>query len=294
MEGPEFETLTLLGPNCGVFDWESILKATQLCDIYGIDTMHAGGLISFVMEAFEKGKITLKDTENLEIKFGNGPAMIKILQKIVDRQGIGDILAEGVKYASEKFNASELAMISKGQVFGAYDPRGAKGMALTYATSPKGAHHMNATTMGIELSSGSRFNVKSKGILQRDNQFSMCIVDSLGLCSTMRSSHPYHEQANSYSIVTGIPMDVAGLNKIAERIINLERIYNAQLGLSRKDDILPKRMLEEKFTTGLSTGQIVELDLLLDDFYSTMGWDKNGIPTDSKLKELELTQIINK
>jgi aldehyde:ferredoxin oxidoreductase len=290
MEGPEFETIGMLGSNCGISDWETLLKATKICDTNGFDTINAGACVSMVMEAYETEKLTLAQLDNLELKFGNKIALLQVLKLIAERKGIGDILAEGPKIASEKLGIPELAMHSKGQALAVYDPRGAKAMALTYATSQKGAHHMNATTMGFEINSGTRLKIKNKGLLQRNHQFSMCICDSIGICSTMRAGIPHLDQAKAFTAVTGIEVDETKLNLIAERIINMERMYNVQLGFSRKDDTLPKRFTEEPMPKGNGDGEgeTVDLDALLDDFYIQMGWDKNGIPTKEKLKDLAL------
>jgi aldehyde:ferredoxin oxidoreductase len=293
MEGPEFETVGMLGSNCGISSWETLLKASKICDTYGFDTINAGASVSMVMEAFEGGKLTLSDTDGINMSFGNDEALLQILEKIGNREGFGDILANGPAQASKILNIEELAMHSKGQSFPVYDPRGAKGMALTYAASPKGAHHMLATTFGAELSSGTRFQIEGKGNLERDHQFSMAIVDSIALCSTMRAGILLENLLRSYSTVTGIEHDISSLLKAAERIINLERIYNVNLGLDRKHDTLPKRFLEETLPSGESKGQIVELDSLLDDYYNVMGWNSKGVPTEEKLKELELTQYFN-
>ncbi|MBN1637234.1 MAG: aldehyde ferredoxin oxidoreductase family protein [Deltaproteobacteria bacterium] len=293
LEGPEFETVGLIGANCGVSDWESIVKATEICDNYGMDTMSAGASVALAMECFERGIITTRHTGGIELLFGNGQALVKVLELMGRRKGIGDVLAEGVKIAAEKFGAPELAVHSKGMSFATYDPRGAKGMALTYATSPKGAHHMVATTMAQENTEGTRFETRGKGKMQHDHQISMCTVDSLGLCATMRIATPFADQAAAFELVRGISMDEANLKKAAERIINLERMYNVRLGLSRKDDTLPRRFLEEPLPDGESKGQTVDLEVMLDEFYASMGWNAAGIPTPEKLSELDLLRIVN-
>ncbi|MHA2289306.1 MAG: aldehyde ferredoxin oxidoreductase family protein [Promethearchaeota archaeon] len=292
MEGPEFETVGMLGSNCGISSWETLLKASKICDTYGFDTINAGACVSMVMEAFESGRLTLEDTDGIKLLFGNDNALLHTLIKIGKREGLGDILAKGPVEASRILNIEELAMHSKGQSFPVYDPRGAKGMALTYATSPKGAHHMLATTFGAELSSGTRFQVEGKGSLERDHQFSMAIVDSIAVCSTMRAGIPLDNLLKAYSTVTGIKHDIESFLKAAERIINLERMYNVNLGLDRRHDTLPKRFLEETLPSGESKGQIVELDAVLDDYYNVMGWTSNGIPTEAKLLDLSLKDFI--
>ena len=152
---------------------------------------------------------------------------------------------------------------------------------------------MLATTFGAELSTGTRFEIKGKGNLVRDHQFSMAIVDSIALCSTMRAGIPLDNLLKAYSTVTGIQHDTKSFLKAAERIVNLERLYNINLGMDRRNDTLPKRFLEESLPSGESKGQKVELDALLDDYYNVMGWNSKGVPTEEKLKELELIQYIN-
>jgi aldehyde:ferredoxin oxidoreductase len=293
MEGPEFETVGMLGSNCGISNWETILQATKICDTYGFDTINAGACVSMVMEGYERGRLTIDDTQGMEMTFGNEDALLKILKMIGERQGLGDILAKGVAKAAAELKIHELAVHSKGQSFPVYDPRGAKAMALTYSTSPKGAHHMFATTFGAELSMGNRFEIEGKASLERTHQFSMCVVDSIAMCSTMRAGIPLMDQAKAYSAVTGIKVDSEYLNKAAERIINLERIYNIQIGLNRQNDTLPKRFLEEPMPKGESKGQTVDLESLLDDYYDVMGWSSNGIPSEEKLRELGISDIFN-
>ncbi len=292
IEGPEFETIGMLGSNCGVSDWESIVRGTEICDTYGFDTMNAGGCVAFAMECYETGLITKEDTGGIDLRFGNGEGMVQILELIARREGIGNILAEGLRFAAIRWNASHLAMESKGQAFAVYDPRGCKSMALTYATSPKGAHHMIATTMGAEINTNTRLEYLGKAQLQREHQFSMAIVDSLGLCATMRAGITPHDMAEALSVVTGHQFSVEDLFFIAERILNLEKIYNHRAGFTRKDDSLPERFLKEPIPAGINKGEVVDLDLLLDEFYQEMGWDAEGIPTQSKLTELDLWTLV--
>jgi aldehyde:ferredoxin oxidoreductase len=292
LEGPEFETIGLLGANCGISDWESLAKATEICDSNGMDTMTAGACISLAMECFERGIITRKDTDGLDLRFGNGGAVVKLLEMVAERRGIGAILAEGVKAAAESFGAPTLAVHSKGLSFGVYDPRGAKGMALTYATSPKGAHHMFATTFGNEIAAGNRLEEAGKGELQRNQQFSMCVVDSIGMCSTMRIGISMEDMCEALRAVSGRDMSTEDMALVAERIINLERMYNVRMGFSRKDDSLPERFLSEPLEKGESAGQTVDLQKLLDEYYEAMGWDGDGIPIRQTLEKLELFELV--
>ena len=287
LEGPEFETIGLLGANCGVSDWEYLLKATEICDSYGMDTMSCGATVSMVMEAFERGRVSSEQLGGLEPRFGNGRALVELLGLMADRKGIGDLLAEGAKAAAEKLGVPDLAMHVKGMPLATYDPRGCKGMAITYGTSPKGAHHMVSPTMGPEIA-GDRFAVEGKGKLVRSVQQYLAIVDSMTMCSSMRFVLSLEKQLQLYRAVTGTSLSEDEAMQAGERILNLERMYNVGLGLDRRHDVLPRRFLEEPMPEGLSKGQKVEMDALLDDYYSAMGWDRNGIPTPQKLLELGL------
>jgi len=288
IEGPEFETLGLLGTNCGLTQWDDVLKVTAVCDALGLDSISAGGCVSLAMECFEKGILTLEDTDGLELRFGNAEAEVKLLEMIAYRKGIGADLAEGPAYAAEKWGAPDLAVHSKGMCFAVYDPRGSKGMGLTYATSPKGAHHMVAPVFGGEMAAGNRFEEKGKETLVRNTQLNFVTVDSLGFCSTCQNGFLRPDQIKAFKLVTGYNLTEEQLHFNAEKIFNMERMYNVKNGFSRKDDTLPKRFTEEPMTFGESKGQVVDLQPMLDNYYAIMGWDNNGIPTEEKLKALGL------
>jgi len=291
LEGPEFETIGLLGANCGVSQWEYIMKATEVCDAYGMDTMACGATVSMVMEAFEQGRVTSAQLDGLEPHFGDGEALVELLIRMGERRGIGDLLAEGVKAAAESLGVPDLAFHVKGMPLSTYDPRGCKGMALTYGTSPKGAHHMVSPTMGHEIA-GDRFAVEGKGTLVRTVQQYMAIVDSLGFCSSMRFVLSLEKQLQIFRAATGLDYTEEEAMRTGERILNLERMYNVRLGLDRRHDVLPRRFVEEPMPEGLSKGQMVEMDALLDDYYAVMGWDQKGIPTGEKIRELGLEALV--
>ncbi|SMB97219.1 aldehyde:ferredoxin oxidoreductase [Thermanaeromonas toyohensis ToBE] len=294
IEGPEFESTGLLGANCGVDDLGALVKAVEICDLYGLDTMSAGAVVSLAMECYEKGVLTKQDTGGIDLRFGQGEALVAILEKIAQREGLGDLLAEGSKRAAEKLGVPELAMQVKGQEFATYEPRGLKGMGLTYAISPKGAHHMIAPTMGPETAgNGSkRLEYKGKAALVREMQLLMAIVDSLALCSSMRFALGLKEQVELYKAVTGRDIDENKALILAEKIVNVERLFNWREGFDRKQDTLPPRMLEEPMPSGPSQGQVVELEAMLDEYYDLMGWDRQGYPTRGKLEELGLVGLL--
>ncbi|GAB6159275.1 aldehyde ferredoxin oxidoreductase family protein [Desulfotomaculum varum] len=288
LEGPEFETLVLLGSNCGLTNWEDLLHVCAVCDELGLDSMNAGGCVALAMECFEKGILTLADTNGLQLNFGNGEAEATLLEMIAKREGIGADLAEGVAYAAAKWGVPELAMHSKNMVPAAYDPRGAKGMGLIYATSPKGAHHMVGPVFPMEMAANNRFEEKGKGALVKGAQLNFVILDSLGICSTNQAGFGRPQQIEAFKHITGIELTEQELLFRAERIFNMEKMFNVKLGFSRKDDTLPKRFTQESMTVGPTSGQTVNLDALLDEYYHVMGWDNNGIPTREKLAEMGL------
>ena len=292
IEGPEFETVGLLGANCGVSDPEAITAATAICDAYGFDTMSAGAAISFAMEAYEQGIISPEDAGGLDLRFGNGEALIAITQQIADRTGLGDILAEGSRRAAERFGVPDLAMQVKGQELATYEPRGVVGMGLSYAISPKGGHHMIAPTMGLEVAGDAarRLIPDGKAKMVRDTQLIMTIVDSLAICSSMRFVLAPESMLSLYRAVTGVALEEEEALLIAERVNNLERLFNVREGLTRKDDTLPRRLLKEAMPTGPSKGNTVPLDQMLDEYYELMGWDSNGVPVPERMQELGLEQ----
>jgi aldehyde:ferredoxin oxidoreductase len=250
--------------------------------------MTAGGCVSLAMECFEKGILTLQDTNGLELRFGNGEAEAKLLEMIAKKEGIGADLAEGPAYAAQKWGVPDLAIHTKNMAPAAYDPRGAKGMGLLYATSPKGAHHMVGPVFGAEIAANNRFEEKGKGALVRGAQMNFTIVDSVGICSTNQSGVGRPQQMAAFKCITGIDMTEEEFLFRAERIFNMEKMFNVKIGFSRKDDTLPKRFTEESMTVGPSQGQTVNLEVLLDEYYEVMGWDKDGIPTKEKLEKLGL------
>jgi aldehyde:ferredoxin oxidoreductase len=290
IEGAEFESIGLLGANCGVGDPEAILAATAICDAYGIDTMSAGASISLAMEAYEQGVLRPEDAGGLDLRFGNGEALVALTQQIAERVGLGDLLAEGSRRAAERLGVPHLAMHVKGQELATYEPRGVVGMGLSYAISPKGGHHMIAPTMGAEVAGdpARRFIPDGKAPLVKQTQLVMTVVDSLAMCSSMRFVLGLESMLGLYRAVTGIELEEEEALLIAERINHIERLFNVREGLTRKDDTLPRRFLEEAMPTGPSQGNTVPLEQMLSEYYTLMGWDSNGVPLPERMRRLQL------
>lgn len=256
-----------------------------------MDAMACGAAVSMIMEAYEKGRLTPDQVNGLKPTFGDGEALVRLVQDIGERKGVGDLLAEGVKAAADRLGIADLGMHVKGLPLSTYDPRGCKGMAITYATSPKGAHHMFSPTMGPEIA-GDRFAVDGKGALVKSIQQYMAIVDSMAFCSSMRFVLSLEKQLQLFRAVTGLEMPEGEAMLAGERILNLERMYNVRLGLDRRHDTLPGRFTGEPMPGGLSQGQVVDMEALLDQYYNVMGWDKNGLPTPEKITELGLEELV--
>jgi aldehyde:ferredoxin oxidoreductase len=299
-EGPEYETIWAFGPNCGINDIEAIAIANDMCNKYGIDTISMGQVIAFLMACYENGKIDAKNI-GFEPKFGDIESLYKLIKMTAFREGIGNILAEGVKRASEIFNAEDYAFHVKGLELPAYDPRGAKGMALAYATSNRGGCHLRAFMVAPEILSIPRYlnpnSYENKALLTKIMQDVFAVLDSLILCkySTLALFSTLNFEPDFYArlltTATGFYVDREEFYKIGERIYNLERLFNVREGFSRKDDTLPKRLLTEPLPDGPAKGETINLDRLLNEYYAIRGWDYNGIPTDKKVLELGLTPL---
>lgn len=282
-EGPEYETLWGFGGNCGNANLESIIAANDLCLEYGLDTISTGMVISFAMECFEHGLISEKDTDGIALKFGNASAMLAMIHKIARREGIGDLFAMGSKQAAARIGqgAQEYAMQVKGLELAGYDPRGAKGMGLGYATSPRGGCHERGYLLG-EVVGGDdsidRYGYEGKGVLVKNTQDTVAVKDALGFCVLSSAGTTLQDLAELFSAATGIQADVQTLLAAGERICNLERLFNLREGFTRQDDHLPKRLLREAVQGTDGNLHTVDLEQMLDEYYAARGWDAQGVP----------------
>jgi len=255
--GPEYETIAALGSNCLVDNLEAIAKANELCNRYGLDTMSTGGVIGFAMEAYEKSLINIKDTGGIELKWGDGKAVIKMVEKIAKREDIGKLLGEGVKEAALGIgkNSIEFAIHTKGLEPSYHDPRCFFSQALSYATTNRGACHNGSQSHSCEMSNTQpdigidkpqdRHQLEGKAEFTIKLQNLMCMFDSIVMCNFMHAYRAIkvHSMVNLLNYVTGLDLDIKEFMKIGERIFNLQRLYNVRCGISRKDDTLPSRFL---------------------------------------------------
>jgi len=285
----EWEAIYAFGSQCGVDKMEAIIAASQLCDEFGIDNMTAGITIGFAMECFEKGLISLKDTDGIELRFGNHEAMIAMLKKVVKQEGFGKELAKGTKSLSEEIKGSEgFAMHAKGLELGGYECRGLNGQALQFAISTRGGcHHAYGLPARMETMDGSRLNVEEKGEQIKNAAIGRILGDSLILCTFPSAVYTRQIMAEAVSSMFVEPWSVEDLNEAGERVMCQERLFNIREGLSRKDDTLPARLLNEPKPDGPTKGVVVPLEELKDSFYRVMGYDPvTGNPTDATLKKL--------
>jgi len=299
--GPEYETVVMFGSHCSNSCPESIIAADALCDKLGLDTISTGYVIGFAMDLYEKGILSKNEVDGLDIKFGNHEVILEIIKKIAYREGFGNILAEGARNAAMRIGrgSAKYVMAVKGLEFPGYDPRGLKGHGLSIATSNRGACHNRGyatqETRGWPWAE-DRFGVIGKGKLAAVNQNKGCIIDSSIWCLFFAFRVRFEVYTSKLlPLVTGVPdfSDVNELMKIGERIYNVERAFNVREGFTRKDDILPRRFLEEPMPEGNSKGQIFEMAPMLNEYYKVRGWhQKTGIPTKQKLLELGLNEVV--
>ena len=303
-KGLEYETIWAFTGSIGSNDIGFPVVADLLCDEMGIDTISAGNCIGFAYELFERGILTKRDTEGLELVWGNHEAALELLKKIANRQGLGDILAQGVKRASERIGrgSADYAMHIKGLEMPAFDVRGAKWHGLAMATCPCGAFH-NLAFNTQELLGNTwprpvdRLAEEGYADINKINEDWTAVVDSGVWCNFIGEwqvpSLPL--LCEMLTAVTGIPQfaDEETLLQVGERIVNLERAFNLREGFGRKDDAYPKRFTTERLEkAGQAEGSIINnFEKMLDEYYAVRGWDHNGIPTVEKLEFLGLKEI---
>ncbi|MCL1831111.1 MAG: aldehyde ferredoxin oxidoreductase family protein, partial [Oscillospiraceae bacterium] len=294
----EYEPLMAFGPYCGVDDMNSIIKALEYCNTYGVDAIGAGIVVGFAMECYERGIITKEDTGGLDLNFGNGSAMVEMVRKMSVREDIGDIMAEGVMRASEqlKKGSEHFAMHIKGLEMTGYDVRGLKTCALGYAVSRRGGDHQRHGSYGWDLGGKvDRYKAeRNRGELVMGDEDFYAIIDSMIICKFTRAIWKgYDEIARVYTLVTGIPMTGEELQTAGERMNTLARLLNIREGLTRKGDTLPPRVMKDPIPSGVGEGNVTtqeDLDIMLDGYYEARGWNNEGVPKISTLEKLNLME----
>ncbi|MDQ7783073.1 MAG: aldehyde ferredoxin oxidoreductase family protein [Desulfomonilaceae bacterium] len=301
-EGPEYESVGAFGPMCDVSDLEAVTYAHMLCNEYGLDTVSAGSTIAFAMECFEKGILSKSDLGGHELKFGDADAMIQMIHRIAVREGVGDLLAEGTRLAARKLGAGseQFAMNVKGLELPAYDCRATKITGLGFVTSNRGGDHITAYVQGptfldipfliVEESSidNPRVENPAEAKVVMDLENALTVFDAVGACKFMGMALMAEDVVPVIAGVTGWDFSVEEFRTAGERIFNLARLFNVREGLTRQDDTLPPRLLNEPLPDGPAAGLVVDLDPMLEAYYEFRGWDADGRPTLRKLQELGL------
>lgn len=272
LEGPEYETIFVFGGLCMIESIEEIVHLNDICDRLGMDTITAGNLCAFTMEASERGKI------KEEIAYGDADAVAVLLCKIARREGIGKILADGIRPAAKAWGLEDTAVHVKGMEPAGYDPRVLKGMGLAYAVSDRGACHLRTTFYKPELSGLiDPDSTDGKAELLIDFEDRLTLFDTLILCRFYRDLFPWEALGEIIEGLTGASSDKNSLRKIASNIATLVRRFNVREGMTSADEKLPERL----HTKIEKTGRVItkeELAVMLRDYYRLRGWDENGTP----------------
>ena len=298
VEGPEYETIALVGGNCGLDDIEDVAYLNHVLDDLGIDTISGGAVIGFAIECFQKGLLT-RDQVGRDLSFGDPEAVLYLAQKIAAREGIGDLLAYGVKKVAEELGpeAQRIAPQIKGLEISGYESRFAPAMMLAYMTADIGAHHNRAWAITYDVQVGQE---KVEGKAQRvvDLQHIRPLFDALGLCRLqwVEIGFDLQNYAEVFPLVTGWEYSWDDLMRISERIWNQNRCFDVREipGFGRQWDYPHARIYEEPIPTGPAKGHFIPrqtLETLLDDYYRIRGWSSDGLPTRTKLHELGLDDL---
>ena len=283
-EGPEYESCAMLGSNLGVDNFAAVLHANQLCDELGMDTISTGSLIGAVIEGYEKGVLSLADLDGQPIAWGDDDAIVALIHKMARRQGLGDTLADGARGVIRRWpEMGQFILHVKGLEQSAYDSRAASSMALAYATSDIGAHHTRAWTIAKEVEQGKNWTDDERVDLVIYHQSLRPLFDMLGVCRLPWIELGLNEQhyGRFYSAITGKEADLAELLEKSSAIYDLTRLINTRLGLSRKDDCLPHKVLACPIRAGATAGKVIDraaFERLLDLYYRKRGWDTDGKP----------------
>lgn len=298
IDGPEYETIFAFGPLLGLSDRQFVIDANAMCDAYGIDTISTGVCIAFACELFTRGIISSAESEGLKLTWGNKEALFSLIEQIGKREGFGRLLGEGVKKAAEQLGggATAFAMHIKGLELPGYEPRGVKGYALSMATSNIGGSHMYGRPREEFSGQADPLVETGKGDLIARVQKEQALEDSLIACTFGNTGLDTAMYARILFAATGIEdfKDAISLLKIGERIVCMERCFNAREGFDRKDDTLPERMRKEPLQkAGPATDQMVgSLEHLLDEYYQALGYTAEGIPGIDRLQDLDLPEAV--
>ena len=293
---PEYESIFALGPMLGIAEPEALILANDLCDLHGLDTISMGVTLALVCEALERGWLTPADV-GVPFGWGDWRGMLRLLELTARREGFGDRLAEGAWRLAESIHpeATRLVYAVKRLELPAHSARALKGLSIGYATATRGGSHHDTRPTPQYAPTFDRRSTADKPAFAARSQHFTAVGDSLVMCRFTSErgfglfvDEPY---ARAVRAVTGWDMDVAELERIGERIVNLERLFNVREGVRRGQDVLPWKVMHEPIPEGPSAGMYcppAELDAMLDDYYALRGWDADGVPTRARLSALGL------
>ena len=297
----EYESAFALGPLVGVGDRETIIRASHYCDAVGMDTISAGGTVAWAMECFERGILTLADTDGLDLRFGNAEALLPCLEAIAARSGnLGRLLSEGTMVAADTVGqgSDAWAMHVKGLEMPGYEPRSLQTMALALAVSTRGACHNRSSAYEADFSNlVNRMEAdERRGRITADGEDFSAVLDSLIWCKFLRKAFDdfWDESADSLNLITGWDVRPGELKRAGERINNLKKLFNIREGWMRADDTLPERVLTEPLADGAAAGVGLsdgDLQMMVSAYYRARGWNQDGTIPDEKLNELGLLDI---
>jgi aldehyde:ferredoxin oxidoreductase len=283
--GLEYETAYAFGPLVGVDDIDALTFAGYLMNEHGMDPISFGGTLASAMELYEMGLITTKDTDGVELTWGNAEALTVMAEKTGKFEGFGQVLGLGSRLMCEKYGHPELSMAVKGQEFAGYDSRGLQGMGLGFATSNRGACHLKHDVFAEDMEDQTG---KGKAVPCKESQDRIAMIDSTGLCLFTTAAWGVPEFQRQIDAACEGEWTEERLVECGERTWNLERQFNLAAGLTAADDTLPKRLLEVPSPSGTAKGKVCELDVMLPEYYKVRGWTKDGVPTKETLKRLGL------
>jgi aldehyde:ferredoxin oxidoreductase len=294
IDGPEYETTAMLGSDCGIGRLEAVVKANYLCDDLGIDTISGGNVMAFATECYERGIIGDKETGGLALRFGDEQAFYRLIHMIANREGIGDTLAEGVREAARRFGkgSEKFAMHSKGLEQSAYETRAAIAQTLAYSINDRGADHNR--TWSFKFFTDDPRSPEGKAAKVKRNQCERSSPDIMGMCRFVSYHLTFDDYGELITAATGAKTTGNQILEAAERVFCLTRLFNTREGFTRENDHVPPRDLEDPVPNGPAKGAVVKREdyqRMRDEFYALSGWDKDGIPTEAKLKEMALEDI---
>jgi aldehyde:ferredoxin oxidoreductase len=294
---PEYETIAGFGPQCGIYDWNTVFEANDLCNRLGMDSISVSGSIAFIFEAVSKGLIQ-NPVSGPKLEWGSGEGVLSLIRQIAEGEGVGALFQGGVRPAAEKLGleAGKFAIQVKGLEAPYHDPRALVSLAVAYATSPRGACHRGCShnvervpLPGLGYPQAlDRFEQKGKGKSTALVQNYAELFNSLKVCQIAMRVYDVPILLELTNYVTGWNMDAAEFLMIGERSLNVKRLLNISCGLTRADDTLPQRFEHEPFPTGGAAGRVPDLPKMLDEYYEFRGWGNDGVPSQSKLQELGL------